>query len=805
MKRVVFYLIMTSLFFACKNQIEIKDITIPSSKNVLKTAEKVADWQIKTFEDQGKYRALPSGKRQPWQNRIKHHELDWTNGALYAGMFELTEVSHDPKYINWLIQVGERNNWRLHQRMYHADDHTVGQTYLNLRRVNGRREMVKPTRERFDSIMKSDKANEYHWDWCDALFMAPPVWAKLAQITRDSTYLEYMDKQYHMTYDELWDAEEQLFFRDKSYFDQTEKNGKKIFWARGNGWVFGGLANIIPELPDDWEGKPFYENLFKQMAETLVKIQRPDGTWSAGLLGDIKDYPNVETSGTSFFTYGLAWGINNGLLDQAVYEPVMLKAYNALKKCVNEEGMLGFVQPIGAAPGESFKDYTEVYGIGAFLAASSELYKYLNKFYPVEKVTNHITFMEDGGWCWYQDPRAVISNGKLIMGGISGQSGDVRLGVYDLAHEKIDSTLVLSENFQRDDHDVPAFFKRPDGSLLAVWAKHANEKIHYYNISAPNDYLKWGELKEFHHDYDSRVGVTYMNLFYLENEGKLYNFFRDGLTFNPAFVTSNDYGETWENRTHFIVNDVSGFQRPYARYMQVDNNTIGVSYTDGHPRKYGNSLYYVEYHDNSFYKVNGTKIKSLADGPLVTIDGEKLYTGSETKEKPMVNESVPNSAWTCAMEKDGDNNPHIGYTLYLNDSDHRYRITSWDGVKWNDREIAYAGNCLYKIESSYTGLMTFDPTDVTNVFISTDVNPSTGEDLGGTHEIYQANIGPNDDISTIKWNPITSNSYYRNIRPIVVAAEGYKALLWLYGPWYTYTDYDSNVVGVIIEKPEQKL
>ncbi|UKM65174.1 glycoside hydrolase family 88 protein [Flavobacteriaceae bacterium GSB9] len=801
MKQVLFFLIVTSLLFTCKSLNQSEKMPVPSSKTVLKTAEKVADWQIETFEDQGKYRALPSGERQPWQNREKHHELDWTNGALYAGMFELSKVSHDPKYINWLIRMGERNNWRLHKRMYHADDHTVGQTYLNLRRVNGRKEMLQPTKERFDSIMKSEKGKEYHWDWCDALFMAPPVWAKLARITKDSTYLEYMDKQYRMTYDELWDANEQLFFRDKSYFNQTEKNGNKIFWARGNGWVFGGLANIIPELPDDWQGKAFYVNLFKKMAETLIKIQRPDGTWSAGLLGDIKDYPNVETSGTSFFTFGLTWGVNNGLLDKAIYEPVLLKAYNALEKCVNEEGMLGYVQPIGAAPGESFKDYTEVYGIGAFLAASSELYKYLNKFYPIEKVTNHTTFMEDGGWCWYQDPRAVISNDKLVMGGISGQSGDVRLGVYDLKKEKIDSTLVLSKNFQKDDHDVPALYKRPDGSLLAVWAKHVNEKIHHYNISAPNNYLKWGRPKEFHHHYDSKVGVTYMNLFYLKNEGLLYNFFRDGLTFNPAFITSDNHGETWGNRTHFIVNDVTGFQRPYARYMQLDDNTIGVSYTDGHPRKYGNSLYYVEYRDNNFYKVDGTKIKSLDEGPLVTIEGEKLYQGSETKKKPVVNESVPNSAWTCAMQKDSDNNPHIGYTLYLNDSDHRFRISSWDGKKWNDREIAYAGKCLYKIESSYTGLMAFDPTDVTNIFISTDVNPSTGEDLGGTHEIYQANIGPNDDISTINWKPITSNSNYRNIRPIVVADNGYKVLLWLYGPWHTYTNYDSNVVGVILEKP----
>jgi len=213
-------------------------------------------------------------------------------------------------------------------------------------------------------------------------------------------------------------------------------------------------------------------------------------------------------------------------------------------------------------------------------------------------------------------------------------------------------------------------------------------------------------------------------------------------------------------------------------------------------------LYYAAFSNNNFYKADGTLIKSLKDGPLFSSSAEKLYTGSNTKEKSPTDESVPNSAWTCAMAKDKNNNPIIGYTLYLNDNDHRFKITSWDGQKWNDREIAFAGKCLYKVESSYTGLLAFDPEDPTNVYISTDVNPSTGEDLGGNHEIYYAKIGPDDTSLNIKWKAITSKSPYRNIRPIVVSDEGYKVLLWLYGPWYSYTNYDSNVIGIILKRPE---
>ncbi len=252
---------------------------------------------------------------------------------------------------------------------------------------------------------------------------------------------------------------------------------------------------------------------------------------------------------------------------------------------------------------------------------------------------------------------------------------------------------------------------------------------------------------------------------------------------NPSYITSPDHGKTWGNRTHFIADEVHGRQRPYAKYLKKDDNTIGVAFTDGHSRNYGNSLYYSEFRNGTFYNVDGTKIKPLENEPLKTSESEKVYVGSETSKKAKGYESVPNSAWPCIIEKDKNNKPHIGYSLCVNNEDHRFRIASWNGEKWMDREIAYAGKSLYILESSYTGLMAFDPTDVTQVYISTDVDPSTGKDTGGLHEIYTAKIGMEDDISTIKWKPITKDSPYRNIRPIVVADEGHKVLLWLNGQW----------------------
>lgn len=366
-----------------------------SPESVKALTKSVADWQIETFDQHNEYRALStrSLKRLEKQGETvapKYHDLVWHMGALYAGMDQWRTVADDPApYTDFLKMIGERNGWKLHERPYHADDHTVGQFYLSFYEEFNDPAMLAPTQKQFDWILENRKTGTLEWKarptdaherwgWCDALFMAPPVWARLAKITGDQKYLDFMDEEYHATYDLLWDQEDHLFWRDSSFFKRRESNGRKVYWARGNGWVFGGLALMIPDLPEDWKGRPFYIDLYKQMAESLKNCQREDGTWSMGLLGGVEGYPIKETSGTSFYTFGLAWGINNGLLDRATYEPIVLKAWSALAECVTEDGLLGYVQPVGAAPGDAYADKTEVYGVGAFLAAGTEVYKLLS-------------------------------------------------------------------------------------------------------------------------------------------------------------------------------------------------------------------------------------------------------------------------------------------------------------------------------------------------------------------------------------------------------------------------------------------
>ncbi|UXP32039.1 glycoside hydrolase family 88 protein [Reichenbachiella agarivorans] len=344
-------------------------------KQVLKEMEAVADWQIEHFRD-----TFSIDGKKP------HHIADWTNGALYVGMVKWAALAQDDRYYEWLKSVGNEQDWQLHWRKYHADDHAIGQMYIELFRKYSDSTMILPTIQGMDYIIDHPSEepitldNYQHlerWTWCDALFMAPPVLAKLANITGDERYTDFMMREYQATTDHLFDPTEKLYYRDNSYIGKLD-HGHKIFWSRGNGWVFGGLTLIMDEYPVGSEEYNYFLDIYKQMAAKLITIQTPEGHWAMSLLAQDL-YPTPEASGTAFFTFGLAWGINHGVLDRATYEPTVRKAWQALTSYITKDGMLGYVQPIGAAPGSAWPDKTEVYGTGAFLAAGSEVYQLYKK------------------------------------------------------------------------------------------------------------------------------------------------------------------------------------------------------------------------------------------------------------------------------------------------------------------------------------------------------------------------------------------------------------------------------------------
>jgi rhamnogalacturonyl hydrolase YesR len=212
------------------------------------------------------------------------------------------------------------------------------------------------------------------WWWCDALFMAPPVFADMAAATGDQKYLTFMDHEWDTTTALLYDRTQHLYFRDASYLDKHEKNGEPLFWSRGNGWVMGGIVRVLQKLPADSPLRPKYVALLKEMAAEMLSIQGKDGLWRPGLL-DADTYPLPEISGSAFVTYALAYGVNEGILDRAKYWPAVEKAWAGMLTHVYADGRLGSIQPVGAAPGAYGETSSYVYGVGAYLLAGSEIYR----------------------------------------------------------------------------------------------------------------------------------------------------------------------------------------------------------------------------------------------------------------------------------------------------------------------------------------------------------------------------------------------------------------------------------------------
>lgn len=347
-------------------------------ESICVVAEKVAGWQMSK---------LPTNNWWTWPSKHTYGQylLDWEYGAFWSGLMDWYKVDPQKRYLSTMLKMGKEHKWTIRPRLWDANVMCIGHMYLDLYKMKKNPEMIKMIAfglnayfDRHPNIpdVRFDN-NKYWfswWSWCDALFMAPPTFAKYAEVTNKIEYLNKMHELYKITYDYLYDKDECLFYRDDRFFNKKSPAGKKIFWARGNGWVIAGLVKILESMPKNYTYRPFYEKLFKEMCLSMKKNQQPDGFWSSSLL-DPSQNGGVETSGTGFICYALAYGINNGYLSREDYLPVVEKAWHILVKSIHQDGKLGYVQQVGDGPDTVLFDNTAPWGVGAFLSAASESYK----------------------------------------------------------------------------------------------------------------------------------------------------------------------------------------------------------------------------------------------------------------------------------------------------------------------------------------------------------------------------------------------------------------------------------------------
>ena len=335
----------------------------PSSAvaKIMETLHLVADWQIHHITE------------APYSQ-----ETSWTQATFYLGLARLAATSGDPKYFESIRKLGQRNEWRLGPRLYHADDHAIGQVYVAAFDHYADFRMIAPMLVQFDHVL-ANKPNvaltfdqphycQQRWCWSDALFMAPASWMAASRITGERRYRDYADAEYWVSKDYLFDRDSHLFFRDSRFFDQRGPNGEKIFWGRGNGWVFAGLINILRELPRNHRSRLRYEELFTEMADTIRSRQHGDGFWATSLMSPL-DLSIADSSGTAFFTYGIASGVSIGLLNREQFAASALLGWDALVGAVEADGRLGRVQQISDGPGPVDVKDSQLYGSGALLLA----------------------------------------------------------------------------------------------------------------------------------------------------------------------------------------------------------------------------------------------------------------------------------------------------------------------------------------------------------------------------------------------------------------------------------------------------
>ena len=351
--------------------------TKTKSEQILESMECANRYFMEKWPDVGK--TIITNKERP--SHI------WTRAVYYEGLMALYEISPKNEYYKYAADWGEFHKWGFRSGNYtrNADDYCCGQTYIDLYNIDSKPERIEKIQICLDHYVNTD-STDGDWDWIDAIQMGMPAFAKMGELHNDKTYFDKMHKMYMYTRDSIgnqgmYNPQDALWWRDADFDPPyTEPNGEDCYWSRGNGWVYMALARVM----DITEGQTQYNDIyladFKAMSEALIKVQREDGTWNVSL-HDPKHFGGMEMTGTAMFVYGMAWGINNKVLDKATYMPAIEKAWNAIvNDCMHPDGFLGYVQGTGKEPKDgqpityTSKPDFEDYGLGAFLVAGKEMY-----------------------------------------------------------------------------------------------------------------------------------------------------------------------------------------------------------------------------------------------------------------------------------------------------------------------------------------------------------------------------------------------------------------------------------------------
>ncbi len=334
-----------------------------------------------------------------WQsNHPNHRWAFWHDAAYHTGNMEAYSLTGKEEYRAYSEAWAEKNEWKgarsddksawkyrygeTNEHVLFGDWQICFQTYIDLYHLDTASHKIARAREVMEYQMSTSR-NDYWW-WADGLYMVMPVMTKLYKVTDNKLYLQKLHEYFAYACDLMYDEPSGLFYRDAKYIypKHQTKNGSKDFWARGNGWVFAGLAKVLADLPKNDPYREKYIRIYQQQAKSLKATQQKEGFWCRSIL-DLEHAPGYETSGTAFFTYGYLWGVNNGLLELAEYRETIQKAWSYLEgTALQPDGTIGYVQPIGERADQHANvgpETTSDFGVGAFLLAACEYARFIQK------------------------------------------------------------------------------------------------------------------------------------------------------------------------------------------------------------------------------------------------------------------------------------------------------------------------------------------------------------------------------------------------------------------------------------------
>lgn len=741
-----------------------------------------------------------------WQNtHPKHSWSFWDQAAYHTGNMEAYFLTGDTAYYNYSEAWAERNLWmgarskdkskwksgygETDEYVLFGDFQICFQTYIDLYTVEPDERKIARAREVMEYEMSTDKDN--YWWWADGLYMVMPVMTKLYKVTGNRLYLEKLHEYWVYANNLMYDAEAGLYYRDRKYVYPEHKstNGKKDFWARGDGWVLAALAKVLKDLPEDDKYRREYTDRFRTLAKAVAACQQPEGYWTRSML-DPQHAPGPETSGTAFFTYGLLWGINNGLLDKATYEPVVLNAWKYLSEvALQPNGAVGYVQPIGekAIPGQVVNaNSTANFGVGAFLLAACEMARYADGGTPVVYEGHQVT--AEGAWCWFADPRALHHRSKdgcidKTYVGYIDTHGNIKAMQYDFI-EKQQQEVLIRSYFQPDDHDNPTFLVLPDERVMIFYSRHTDERCFYYRVSQkPGDITTLGEEKKIL----TKHNTTYPSPFILSDDPEHIYLCWRGMGWHPTIAKlslpdkKDNVKVEWG--PYQLVQSTGA--RPYAKYASNGKDKIFFTYTTGHPdQESPNYLYfnYIDIRNLQLTDVKGNVLSGIADGPFqVTKKTEYV----ERYPYTVVDDSGERDwVWQVTMNKSG--HPVIAMTRISKDkASHNYYYAHWTGTEWEKRFLAHAGGHFHqssRIEKCYSGGMAIDPVHTDVVYCSVPVEGKYGR----KYEILKYRLSDTGEVAEVE--AVTRNSRYNNVRPYVIPDSEATPLrlAWMHGYYYDW-------------------